>query len=198
MPFHLSVILSLVAILFGLYNSAAQPLLGKTNGPVEIAGQATNGLQPHFLVEQYKSGWSIEIDLYAQTNFEPNAWLKITNREGSKLQCWLTNGTKLSLTNPSSIAASKLPLQTTVSTILKTVRPRDRRGLQWWPVAGRAVDPGFDYPMATFGVPFTNDVVLQIAPLIYKVDTNGVTAHLVEFPAAKLKLTSDGKVEQIR
>jgi len=113
----------------------AQPASEKRNNPTEVVGEATNNLQPHLFIEQYQSGWSLEIELFAQTNFQQNTWLKITNREGCKLQCWLTNGLEVPLTNSSIIDAKQLPSRTAVSNILQAV-PRNRRGLQWWPVAG--------------------------------------------------------------
>ncbi|MGA2181173.1 MAG: hypothetical protein ABSH15_16520 [Verrucomicrobiota bacterium] len=181
----------------------AQSLLGKENNPVEILGEATNGLQPRLLIEKYGSDWSVEIDLYARTNFEKNAWLKITNRVGSKLQLWLTNGIELQLTNSSILAAMNLPSQTTVSNIMRGVHPSNKRGLQWWPVVGHGVAAGESYTAAGFSlqsdfdISFTNDVMLQITPLIYKVETNEVMAHLTEFPPIKMKLLSNGKVQKL-
>jgi len=50
---------------------------------------------------------------------------------------------------------------------------------------------------SAFDVSFTNDVVLQITPLIYKVETNEVTAHLIEFLPIKMKLLSNGEVQKL-
>jgi len=47
-----------------------------------------------------------------------------------------------------------------------------------------------------FHISVTNDLVLEVTPLIYKVETNRVTAHLVEFAPIRIKLTADGKVQK--
>lgn len=172
-------------------------------GIPEVWGDATNGLQPDILVEKSEIDWHIDIELFARTNFGKNTWLKITNRVGSKLQLWLTNGVELTITNPSALAAMNLPAQTTVSNIMHGVRPLHTRGLRWWPVVGQGVATGEFHPMTVFslqsdgGISLTNDVVLQITPLIYKVETNGATAHLVEFPPIKMKLMANGNVQKL-
>jgi hypothetical protein len=172
------------------------------SGIPEVWGEATNGLQPDILVEKLGTDWQIDIELYARTNFAKNTWHKITNRFGSKLQLWLTNGMELQSTNPSVLAAMNLPEITTVSNIMHGVRPLHTRGLQWWPVAGRGVVDGESYPTtgfnlkSAFDISPTNDYVLQITPLLYEVETNEVTAHLVEFPPIKMKLMSNGDVRK--
>src|SRR5580692_8227297 len=92
-------------------------------GMPEVWGDATNGLQPDILVEKSKTDWHIDIEFFARTNFERNAWLKTTNRVGSKLQLWLTNGMELQSTNPSVLAAMSLPTMTTVSDVMHGVHP---------------------------------------------------------------------------
>jgi hypothetical protein len=173
-------------------------------GMPEVWGEATNGFQPDILIEKFETDWHIDIELFAQTNFEKNTWLKITNRVGSKLQLWLTNGVELKSTNSSVLAATNLPCQTTVSDIMRGVHPSNRRGSQWLSVVGQPIAAGKFYPSVTFfrlcdafDISFTNDVVLQITPLIYKVETNGTAAHLVEFPPIKMKLLSNGKVQKL-
>ena len=56
--------------------------------------------------------------------------------------------------------------------------------------------PGFNLRSA-FDQPFTNDVVLEITPLLYRVDTNGTTAHLVEFPPVTVELKADGGASRL-
>lgn len=190
-------------ISFRVLTSNGQPPLGKENKPTEIFGEPTNCLQPRLLIEKYGNNWSVGIDLYARTNFGKNTWLKISNRVGSKLQFWSTNGVEIPLTNSNVLAAKNLPSQTTVSDIMRGVHPTHIRGLQWWPVVGRGVATGEFYQMAGFslqsdcGISFTNDVVLEISPLIYKVETNGAKAHLVEFPPIKMKLMANGNVQKL-
>jgi hypothetical protein len=172
-------------------------------GMPETWGEATNCLQPDILIEKHGVGWQIDINLYAQTNFLKNTWLKITNRIGSKLQLWLTNGMELPPTNPAVLAAMNLPSRTTVSDIMRNVHPSNTRGLQWLPVVGQGMVAGEFYTSAgfnlqsAFDVSFTNDVVLQITPLIYKVETNEITADLVEFPPIKIKLLASGEAKKI-
>jgi len=177
--------------------------LAKGGSLYEIVGSATNGLQPHLSIEKSGKDWSVGIDLHAQTNFDKNTWLKITNRIGSKLQVWLTNGVEVTSTNQSILTAMSPLAQTTVANIMVGVRPLHTRGLQWWPVVNKAVTAGDFGPTTVFelqtdfGISFTNDIILQIAPLIYKVETNEVTAHLVEFPPIKMKLLSNGEVQKL-
>jgi hypothetical protein len=202
--FMLRYIYSLTFIISIIYGKAfAANVPSEQFALYDFFGGPTNGLQPHLLIE--KSGknwddWDIEIDFIAKTNFAKNTWLKITNRVGSKLQLWLTNGVELQLTNPSALAAMNLPSQTAVSNIMRNVHPSNTRGLQWWPVVQHGVVDGESYQatgfklQSAFDISFTNDVVLQITPLIYKVETNMETAHLVEFPSVKMKLLSNGEV----
>ncbi|MGD0207195.1 MAG: hypothetical protein ABSC89_06285 [Verrucomicrobiota bacterium] len=114
------------------------------------------------------------------------------------------DGVELKSTNSSVLAATNLPYQTTVSNIMRGVHPSNRRGSQWLSVVGQPITAGKFYPSVTFfrlcdafDISFTNDVVLQITPLIYKVETNEVTAHLVEFPPIKMKLLSNGEVQKL-
>jgi hypothetical protein len=166
--------------------------------PHRIPGHATNSLLPVLIVEKFETDWTIEIDYIAQTNFPRNTWLRITNRVGSRLEAWSAYGTVLKSTNQAVLAAMTLPAETTVAEIMKGVRPPSIRGMQWL-----GTDPGLSFTAASFGlrsaftVPVTNDLVLQITPLIYKVDTNKTTACLVEFPAIKLRLFPDGNIQKI-
>ena len=168
------------------------------NNLMDIVGYPTNYLEPHILLEKHGANWNVEIDLLALTNFDSHAWLKTTNAISSKLQLWSADGTEVSLTNASALAAFNLPSPIAVADIIQSVRPKDRRGLQWlWTrqgsLSGVAV---FDLP-PEFKGSVTNDVVLGITPLIYKVETNEATADLVEFPPIKIKLLADGEAKKI-
>ena len=170
--------------------------------PVEVQGGETNGLKPFLSIERSRANWYVEIDFKAQTNFSEWAWLKISSRFGSKLELWQTNGVEIQPTNPVALANNHLPVQTTVSNILSGFHPANLRGLQWGRSGFNGTKVGEFFPLASFdlgsafNVPFTNDIVLQITPLIYRVETNEVTAHLVEFPPIKVRLMADGNVRK--
>jgi hypothetical protein len=167
----------------------------------EFLGEPTNGLQSYVSVSTYGKNWYFELGFLAQTNFSGTTWLKITNTTGSKLELWRTNGIQISSTNPDVLAAMHLPEQAAVSEI-SNFHPRQGRVYQWWTV-GRPIRAGMQYASASFDlqrafdISLTNDMVLQVTPLIYKVETNEVKANLVEFPPIKVKLKSNGHVQQI-
>ena len=198
---HVLVLLGALVLVKGQMTSA-QSLLGKANNPTEIVGQMAHGLEPHLFVNRYGSDWDFDLELFARTNFAANTWLKVTNQVGCKLQCWLNEGVELQSTNPSVLAAASIPVQTSVSDILLGVHPANTRGLQWWPVAMQAISAGESYPVTGFrlGSVFdfsqTNSYLLQVIPLIYNVETNGTTAHLVEFPPIRVRLTANGDVRK--
>jgi hypothetical protein len=198
-------VLILLAVLIATKASSAraQSLVGNANYPSEIIGQMTNGLEPHLLINKHGNDWDVDIELVAKTNFEQNTWLKVTNQVGSKLQLWSgDDGMELQSTNPSVLAAMRLPFQTTVSEILHGVHPANTRGLQWWPVAMHEIAVGESYPVAgfrlqnAFGCSPTNNYILQVTTLIYRVETNGATAHLVAFPPIKVGLMASGEVRK--
>jgi hypothetical protein len=167
-----------------------------------ISGPATNGLKAEFLIEKYSRDWTIELDFISQTNFSQYAWLKTTNRVGAKLTLWI-DGLETHSTNADALNALRLPSETTVSKIMNGVRLSSRRGLQWWRTKFDGSHPGESYPSTSFslGSVFnfspTNEIVIQIAPLIYKVEADEVAARLVEFPPTKIKLLPDGDVQKI-
>lgn len=166
----------------------------------EIPGAATAGLQPNIMIWKDGENWVFIIEYVAQTNFTRQAWLQITNRAGAKLELWLSDGQKAQIKDPATLAAMKLPAQTTVSNLMKSVRhPRAR---QWLPFSSAppqsgslGIGPTFDLRQA-FGISFTNNVELQMTPLLYRVDSNVQTARLVEFPPIKMKLLSNGEVKK--
>lgn len=167
----------------------------------DVGGSLTNGLLSSFEFIPSDRGWEIDIVLIAQTNFPPQTWLKITNRVGSKLALWQTNGTPIVSKKLDVLAAFDLPPKTAASEILN-FHPRRGRVYQWW-LVGRPAVQGSSEDIAdfklesAFGISPTNDYMLQISPLIYKVETNEVIAHLVEFPPIKIKLLSNGDVQKI-
>jgi hypothetical protein len=105
-------------------------------------------------------------------------------------------------TNAELVALSSIPTDAAVSNILKGVSWRWRGG-QWWRTGFKGTTAGETYLLSgfrlrsLFNTDFTNDAVLQVTPVIYKVDTNKLSAHLVEFPPIKLNLTSRGNVQRM-
>jgi hypothetical protein len=168
----------------------------------DIWGEATSGLKPCVSINK-DAGWYFYMDFVAQTNFSAHTWLNITNRVRSKLELWQTNGVPVLSKNTDVLDAFHLPNQTTVSEIMKhSVIPRAQHAYQWFHV-GRPMDDGTRDGsggislQSAFDISFTNDYVLQITPLLYKVDTNEVNATLVEFPPIKIKLMADGHVQKL-
>jgi hypothetical protein len=76
------------------------------------------------------------------------------------------------------------------------------RGYQWWGV-GSPVAAGEGAETARFNIEDmfkvspTNDYILKISPLLYRVGTNGIDARLVEFPPTKVFLKANGQVEKL-
>ena len=191
--------------LFGLFivlitamYADAQTLLGQEHSPTKILGTATNYLQPCLLIERNDSDWNIEINYIAQTNFSKHAWLKPLGRTESILQLWTTNNVEIPPVNTNVLAAMQFPEQTSVSSIIRSVRPSDRRGLQWlWTEPGMLSGAAGFSLIPSFGRVFTNDVVLQITPLIYKVESNEVKADLVKFHPVRVGLMANGNVQEV-
>lgn len=172
---------------------------------LEVQGRATNSLQPNFLFQREIRAngpdWRVEIDLTAQTNFPGHTWLKVLDPCGAKMRVWFTNDVELTATGTKGLTSP--PARTTVPDVLNGIYRR-YRGRQWWPSSNLGAASDQQVFLSSFKLsdvfagPFTNDVVLQMSPLIYKVDTNGVTANLIEFPPTKIRLTTDGKAEEVR
>ncbi|MGP8199559.1 MAG: hypothetical protein ACLQU4_08680 [Limisphaerales bacterium] len=175
----------------------------KSVAQTSISGPASNGLQPIIELNGGGGDWFIEIDLLAKQNFSRSTWLRITNRVGAKIRGWNTNGVEMPMIDRSALAALTLPTENTVSNVMHGVE-RSRQGLQWWRTNLKGVTSGKRYPTTTFhlaklfGVPLTNDIILSLAPLIYKVDSQTEIAHLIEFPAVRLHLKTDGTVEKLK
>jgi len=75
-----------------------------------------------------------------------------------------------------------------------------------WPfgVAGQAFQPASFSLREAFNLPFTNDVILEIKPLMYKVHTNNPMLELARQPvwlqdirAIRVKLNANGTVEKL-
>ena len=183
-------------------NKDNAPLLDARNDYQQIWGDPTNGLQPAIILG-YSAGWDVCINLLAQEDFPGHMWLAISNRVGSRVELWRTNGTQVLSKDADVLNAFHLPKHTTVSEIVQGVHPRNKRGMQWWRLARPTrAQTSAQYRtvwtlQSAFEMSPTNDYVLKISPLIYKVETNEVTAHLVEFPHIAIKLMTDGRAQRI-
>jgi hypothetical protein len=192
------------SLAFRLLLSSQSPSARDDSTPQRIVGISTNGLQPTISIQQLGGDWTIEIDYVTQSNFAKYTWLKVTNREGAKLQLWLTNGQAILSSNASVRAAMSLPYQTTVSNVMDGVRS-SRRGDQWFrTVVDGSSKAGLSYTASVFtlgeafGTSISNDCILHITPLMYRVNSNMTTATLLEFPPIKVKLLTNGIVQSIR
>jgi hypothetical protein len=203
-----------------------QPDLGRRNSGAKKAeasstiwGNSTSGLQPFVNCEFYtesgwnysqggghytQSGWNICVGFNAQLDFPSRTWLKVTNQVWAKLKLFYTNGTELISKSSDLRNAFYIPIRTTVEEIrFHTSYGKNRRAYQWLNV-GDAVTAGymestgdFDLGLA-FNMPTTNDYLLKVSPLIYKVETNLVDVHLIEFPEIRILLKSNGSGEQVK
>jgi hypothetical protein len=159
-----------------------------------LQGTAVAGLQPEFVFERDPDNWHVNIDYKFVTNTSPQSWLRVTNRVTAKLRAWASNGAELPITNADAEAVLHLPQVTTVSNILRTVYPQSRRGLQWIQTGSKPSVPGDSayggsFSLAgVYGCVVTNDVILELTPLAYKVEADGLTARLVDFPALTVEL----------
>jgi hypothetical protein len=171
-----------------------------------IWGVATNGLRPVVFIDYSPEGWDLAISLLPLENFPERTWLAITNHVRSKVELWRTNGVQVLSTNADVVNAFRLPKRTAVSEVfMNSGYPRHMRGLQWL-CAGAPISAGKLAPYSTdwwrpgsvFSMSPTNDYVLKISPLIYRADTNQLTAHLVEFQCIAIKLMANGHVQKVQ
>jgi hypothetical protein len=49
-----------------------------------------------------------------------------------------------------------------------------------------------------FGIAFTNDVIVELRPLMYKASTNKQNVHLVEFSPIRIKVKPNGNIEKVK
>ena len=60
------------------------------------------------------------------------------------------------------------------------------------------MDPAYYFILQSiFGVPLTNDITIELNPLVYKANTNNEEVYLIEFPTIRAKLKTDGTVEKL-
>jgi hypothetical protein len=199
---HMWISVVLQLCLFGPAIAADPPPPASDVGIPEVVGNPGHGLKPSFNITREPFDWGFEIELTAQREFEPFSWLKVPGRFGSRLQLWRDDQTEIR-PKTNVVAVMNPPATDTVSNLLHSaIHPR-WRGDQWWP-GGSMKAPvtdschlsGFNL-RSVFDLPFTNDVVLQITPLIYRANTNQTTANLVELPPTKIKLSANGTVRKM-
>ena len=185
----------------------SEPILDTAgDGQPAVWGVATNSLRPVVFIGHSPAGWDLAIGLLPLENFPERTWLAITNHVRAKVEIWRTNGVQVLSTNADVVNAFRLPKRTAVLDVFRNSGyPRHMRVLQWWrggaPIlAGKWAPYGTDWwrPESAFDMSPTNDYVLKISPLIYRVDTNRVTAHLVEFRPIAIKLMPSGRVQEIQ
>ncbi len=166
-----------------------------------INGSSFNGLLPIVTIDGGPQ-WGMEIAFEAQTNFSKNAWMRTRIPTGCRLTAQTLSGAELAITNPAVLAAIHLPAETTVSNIWSGL-PRREFIHQWLRLSLDAPKPGdngvsANFPLSrAFSLPFTNDVVLKMEPLLYRIDADLKTAHLVTFPPIQIKLMTNGLAEAL-
>jgi hypothetical protein len=177
-----------------------------------IEGESTNGLKPVLMIEQYGHGsfpeWMASVNFRIESGFGSNRWLQVTNDARGEVHLWSATGKEYLLMRGSARNAFILPAKTTVSNVMQSLAHNRGRGMLW--LAGGAqmfrtntMLPGFTYRIADlFGIQTTNELLFEVRPLLYKVDTNhpsvpvpNRTASLVEFPAIRVLLHTNGTVE---
>ena len=172
------------------------------DGVQEVFGESTNGLQPLVLITRLpeKHDWILGMNFFARTNIPPHAWLTISNRVSSRLAIKLPSGKELQPKNPDARGALHLPAQTTVGDVMRGYWGGVRiRGAMW--LMNDGANSGETSGQTTtfslreaFEIPFDMDVTLDLTPLLYKVETNMETVHLVEFPPIRIQLLANGGI----
>ncbi|HEU5124397.1 MAG TPA: hypothetical protein VFW05_10070 [Verrucomicrobiae bacterium] len=200
-PFLYNSLLAVALVLSSSTNAGESLFLEATNHQIlqsSIQAAATNALSPVISFSRLSEDWTCEIDFMAQTNIPERTWMVITNRVGAELHLWSIRGEELEITDPDAAAVLRIENESTVTKLIHgSFRPRNQRGMQWLHTeVGNPMAATVFRLRRVFGISFTNDYVLQITPLLYRVETNGVDAHLVKFPTVKLKLRSDGIIEK--
>jgi hypothetical protein len=164
-----------------------------------IPGPSTDGLLSSLLFDYGHSSndWCITLQFTPTSNFSFHKWLIPADPFDSQVQLCFTNGVQIPSKDFTNSSTLNLPVFTTVSNALRTVRPNRRYG--HWPhgVAGQTFQTTSFCLRDIFGIEFTNDVILQISPLMYMEDTNSETVHLKQFPPVTVELMANGSVKKI-
>ncbi len=159
------------------------------------------------VTEAFLSGWQVSIFVSNQVLDRIGGYRSPTMR-GEKCICGPLPGKEYLLMRGSARNAFILPATTTVSNVMQSLAHNRGRGMLW--LAGGAqmfrtntMLPGSTYRIADlFGIQTTNELLFEVRPLLYEVDTNhpsvpvpNRTASLVEFPAIRVLLHTNGTVE---
>jgi len=171
---------------------------------LEVLGEESNHLTSSILLEKTRDDWSVEIRFTPTTNFAQDTWLLPTSPFNAKLVLWGSNGKEFPLRDRAR-RAMELADKTTVSNSWRNI-DLSRRGAK--NVLGIA---GLYFQVSDFGLrsafdfPLNQDVVLQIAPVMYRplpnqehIEFTRQIVQLVEFPPIRVKLESNGNVEQLK
>ncbi len=153
------------------------------------------GLTPEVNCLKEGDDWDVFIQFEPVKSYERYTWLIPANPYNAQLQVCLTNGTQCQPTNPKVMEAASMPFFTTVSNALKDAE-WSKRGMHW-PWKDSSFQSSSFKLKTAFSIPFTNDVILQVVPLMYKENTNDQKAWLVYFPPSRFKLKSSGTVEKL-
>ncbi len=167
-------------------------------GFLTIRDKPLYGLEPRLLfIREGSNDWEVCVEFVPLTNFQRHSWLLTANHFQSKLRLWSTNGMELKPTDEKVSEAMNLPAFTTVSNALHGIR-WERRGGQWpYGKTGQNFQTAGFSLRSAFDVPFTNDILLQVTPLLYKEDINNQTVSLVEFVPVRVRLKVDGSAEKL-
>lgn len=166
--------------------------------PSKVAvGVTTDGLLPIILTSTPVTNLEITISFTVESNIPGYHWLKITNEVGAKIRLWKTNGVEVPLKDASANAAWGLPLKTTVSNVMKGIAP-ERRAQLWWASAEPTPSKtyyGYSFLLEPlFGIRLTNDVILDLRPLMYQASRSNLNVQLVEFPPIKITVKPNGDI----
>jgi hypothetical protein len=182
-----------------------------------IEGGATNGLKPVLMIEEFGQGsfpeWEASVNFLVESGIGSYSWLQITNVARGKVRLLSVTGNEYLLKGGSARNAFSLPATTTVSNVMQSLAHNRGRGMLWLAGGAQILRTNTMLPPALqggtyrigelFGVKtFTNDLLFEVRPLLYQVDANHPSvpvpdrkASLVEFPPIRVKLHTNGTVE---
>lgn len=166
----------------------------------EVIGVARDGLLPVILTDIPVTNVCVTINFRVMSNVIGTGWLMVTNQAGAKVKLWASNGVEVALKDPNSLAVWNLPVETTVSNVMSGV-DRSRRVQLWWaspsPTLGHTY-AGYSFLLESlFGIAITNDVIMELTPLMYKANASNNIVRLIEFPAIHVKVKPNGDLEKV-
>jgi hypothetical protein len=159
------------------------------------AVDAAKALHANLYSIRNSNDWEIVLQFTPVTSFKRYAWLQTANPFGAQIQLCFTNGVPCNPKDSMVRQAFDLPFYTTVSNALHGVPWEVRTGQ--WPLGNTTFQTAAFSLKAAFDISFTNDVILQVTPLMYKENTNNQMAWLVNFPPIRVELKTDGTIEKL-